>query len=111
MTNGEQWLPPNRIWSDTKLKSSTVINATNEDYIILHYWGETRAFQCSTPNSLEELVVEVDRIGTTVNSLLQELDEIDGCPMEQMPIGNSDMINHIPRILGCVSQARKETRL
>ena len=109
MTNGEQWLPPNCIRSDTKLKSSTIINAADENNVILHDRSETRTLQCSTPNSLEELIVEIDRIDTTVNSLLQELDEINGCPMEQMTVGDGDVINHIPRILRNVSQAHAET--
>jgi hypothetical protein len=104
MTDSEQRLPPHCIGSDTKLKSSAIINATEDYYIVLHYWSETRALQCSTPDSLEELIVEINWIGPAVNSLLQKLDELNGCPMKHMSFMHGDMLTNVPRVLTKVSQ-------
>lgn len=107
MADSEQRLPPNRIRSDTKLKCSAIINATDIDDVIFHARGEAGALQCCTPNSLEELVVEIDRISVTVNSLLQEFDKFNGCLVKQISVVDGDVINHVPRILLIVSQVHR----
>jgi hypothetical protein len=104
----EQRLPPNSIGSNTHLQSSAIINTTDENNVILHAWGEARTLQSGTPDSLEQLEVEIDRIAATIDSVLQELEEINGCLMEQRSVGNGDMINHVPRILLMVSQADRK---
>lgn len=103
-----QTFPPNSKRRNTKLECSTVIDATGVDNIILHNRSEARALQSSTPNSLQKHLVEVNRIGIGIDSLLEESDKIEGSPVEEPSVFNCDVINHVPRILLIVTKVLHE---
>jgi hypothetical protein len=109
-TDSKQGLPPNGVGSNTKLKCSPVVNATNVDNVVLHAWSEARALQSCAPHSPVEHLIEVNGVGFIINSLLKELDKVKGSFVEQRSIFNGDVINHVPRILLIFSQVHKKPR-
>lgn len=96
---GERW--------NSMLCSRHTIKTAHEHNVVLHRRSKSRAFQSCTPNPFEQHRSQVDTVMAIPNAFNQEAKEVYGGLVQNATVLDSDMIDHIPRILLAVSRCCK----
>lgn len=80
----------------TKHSHISRLNSPKVHNVIFHDRSETRAFENSTPESLQQHGAEVDSVDFILDTINQEAHQTLGCGMQLVALFNGDVIDHVP---------------